>query len=400
MSVHYWLSTAGSWAGSAAGLLTIPGSLELGVVTLAGFLPTRKPKPGVGLGGGKIRLAVVIPAHNERDSIGRCLASIMQCTREAGEFRVFVIADNCTDETAAIARAAGAEVLERKDETQRGKGHALFFAFSRLMGEPFDAFLVIDADTTAEAGVLDDFARAFARGAEALQCSYRLADAEKWPLLDLANRGFNVVRLRGRWRLGLSAGILGNGFALSRRTLERVPYTAGSIVEDVEYHLSLVRAGIDVEYLQPTIVRGATPVADAGRASQRARWEGGRLGLVKQNTGWLAREVLRGRLRFVELLIDLLTPPIAFQVLLLIVAAALPSTFGRAAALGGFVVLLLHVGAAIANGDSVANDLRTLARTPIYVFWKLKQVPRIIRASGGSMPWVRTAREGEAKQHA
>ena len=83
-----------------------------------------------------------------------------------------------------------------------------------------------------------------------------------------------------------------------------------------------------------------------------------------------------------------------------VAALALPSTLGRAAALAGFVVLLLHVGAAIANGDSVANDLRTLARTPIYVFWKLKQVPRILRASGGSMPWVRTAREGEAKQHA
>ena len=379
--------------GVTAAILTIPASVELGLLTAASFFRSRhrSPEPSKRLP----QIAVVIPAHNERESIGRCLDSLSRCRRIQELAAVFVVADNCTDETAAIARAAGAEVMERNNTRLRGKGHALHFAFERLINRCFDAFLVIDADSEVDRGLIEEFAKAFDRGADAVQCSYQVSDPEKSPRLDLALRAFNVVRPRGRSRLGLSAGILGNGFALWRRVLETVPYTADSIVEDLEYHLNLVTAGVRVEYLETTWVRGAMPVSESGQASQRARWEGGRLGMLRQRGAWLAQQVLCGRMRYSEALLDLLTLPLGFHTLLIAIALALPSTFGRSVGAAGSVVLLMHVMAAIAVGSSVVGDLGTLVRTPGYLYWKLKQLPGIVRASGRSVAWIRTARAGE-----
>ena len=87
---------------------------------------------------------------------------------------------------------------------------------------------------------------------------------------------FNVVRARGRARLGLSAGIFGNGFGLHREVIQEVPFNANSVVEDLEYHLNLVRAGIRVEFLNSASVLGEIPVGGRGAATQRSRWEGGK----------------------------------------------------------------------------------------------------------------------------
>jgi cellulose synthase/poly-beta-1,6-N-acetylglucosamine synthase-like glycosyltransferase len=386
MSIEVILSTVGV----AAAAMTLPGSLELGLLTAGSFLPGRRnSKTSIGP---LPRLAVVIPAHNEHDAIGSCLASLAQCRRINELAEVFVVADNCTDDTAALARAAGLQVLERTNHQLRGKGYALHFAFEQLLKKDFDGFLIIDADAEVAAGLIEEFANGFARGAKAMQCPYLVANPEQSRLLGLALRAFNAVRPRGRARLGLSAGILGNGFALSRAVLQTVPYTADSIVEDLEYHINLVQAGVRVEYLESTWVKATMPVGGAGQASQRARWEGGRVAILRERGGWLFSRVLRSEWRFAEVLMDLLTLPLAFHVLLLLTALLLPSTFGRTAAVAGLLIVAVHILAAVQDGDSVSDDLRTLAKAPLYVLWKLNQIPRILKSSSRSTPWIRTAR--------
>lgn len=378
-----------------AAVATLPGNAELALLTAGSLL--RRNRPQNADAPNAPRLAVVVPAHNEEASIGGCLGDIHVCRRRR-EAEVFVIADNCTDRTAGIARAGGATVLERHDAVRRGKGHALEFAFQRLLPMGFDAFVVIDADSRVEPNLLEECALAFGRGALAVQAPYLASNpaaSASTELLGLALRAFNLVRPRGRSRLGLSSGVLGNGFGLRRETLEAVPYTSHSVVEDLEYHLELLRAGVRVELLESTCVYGAMPEAGKGRATQRARWEGGRLRILRERGLWLAGRILRGQLRFAEALLDLTLPPLAFHALLLLLAVA-GSGWSRVAGVAGLSVLAAHLAVTLALGPSLRADLRALARVPGYVFWKLLQLPRIVGMSRRDAAWVRTARAEES----
>ena len=374
---------------TATGALSAPGTLELAVLTAGAMLPARRrpvatrPLPS---------LAVVVPAHNEAASIAGCVASLAS-TRDQypGDAQIFVVADNCTDETAAAAAGAGAEVLVRRDEERRGKGWALDWAFAQLQGRGFDAFVIVDADSLVSANFLTAFGECFAGGAAAAQCAYLTANPNETAatrLLDIALRAFNRLRPSGRARWGLSAGILGNGFALRQSTLDTVPYSARSIVEDLEYHLHLLHAGLRVEWVDAAVVYGVMPAAGSGRATQRARWEGGRLRMLREHFLPLLRDMARGRWSSVEPLFDLLLAPLAFHVLLL--AAA-----GGWWAAAGFTVLAAHLGVAVASGDSYRRDLTALAFVPVYICWKLLRLPLTLSTSARGAVWVRTERAAE-----
>jgi cellulose synthase/poly-beta-1,6-N-acetylglucosamine synthase-like glycosyltransferase len=381
--------------GEGLAALTVPGTIELCMLTIGSLLYKGKtwdvPQRALA------RLAIVVPAHNESASIGDCIRSLQRCDGFHRLATIFVVADNCSDDTAQVAREAGAQVLERTDTRLRGKGHALNFAFSHLVGRYFDGFVVVDADSEVELNFIHEFSAAFALGAEALQCPYLASKPASAPLFDLALRAFNLVRPRGRESLGLSAGILGNGFGLSRPVLERVPYTADSVVEDLEYHIQLVQAGVRVEHLSTTCVRGEMPDSEAGRASQRARWEGGRLRMILEKGPWLMGQVALGRMGQLEVLLELLTLPLAFHAMLLMASVALA---GSGVAIAGILALILHVAAAIQAGPSVKADMRTLLGVPGYILWKVRQLPQIIKASRPSTAWVRTARSNAGAANA
>lgn len=378
--------------GFAAMLLTLPGTVELLLLTLGGVLPPRRRSaPELT---SDLKLAVVIPAHNEAAGIGMCLSSLRS---SASDWDLVVVADNCSDNTALAARQAGARVIERFDNTRRGKGYALDFAFRELLREDYAAFLIIDADTTVAPNLLPEMRSVVASGAEAAQCAYLVRNVEdslRTRLMGMALAAFNVLRPRGRDRLGLSAGILGNGFMLSRRTLEAVPYEAASVVEDLEYHLRLVRSGYKVRFVGSTAVFGDMPAEGEGVKTQRARWEGGRFLMLAEHAPRLLADVLRGRLRMLEPLLDLLLLPLAFHVALVCVAlvgAGIPRAYGVAALalVGG------HVLAAVLVRGGGSRELLTLAAAPFYVIWKLAMIPRILASSRRGTAWVRTERKAE-----
>jgi cellulose synthase/poly-beta-1,6-N-acetylglucosamine synthase-like glycosyltransferase len=380
-----------SASGAAVAAATLPGTIELALVTFGSWLPARPATAPATRG--LPRIAVVIPAHNEAASIRACLQSVRACHRFDEVANLFVVADNCTDDTAAIARAAGAHVLVRTDDRLRGKGHALHFAFTSLSQRSyFDGFLVVDADTEAAPNLIEEISNAFHNGAEAVQCAYLVSEPERFARFDLALRAFNLVRPKGRARLGFSAGILGNGFAVSAQTLARVPYTADSVVEDLEYHLRLVEKGIRVQFLESTTVRGAMPATQTGRVTQRARWEGGRLRMLREGGTEIAGGWLFGNRALGEVLLELLTLPLAYHSLLLLAALLIPSSIGRGLALAGVAVLLAHLLTAIGHGNSPRRDLAALLSVPLYLLWKLRQIPATLRASRRRAAWVRTAR--------
>jgi cellulose synthase/poly-beta-1,6-N-acetylglucosamine synthase-like glycosyltransferase len=196
--------------------------------------------------------------------------------------------------------------------------------------------------------------------------------------------------------LGFSAGIFGNGFALHRNVLQRVPYQAHSVVEDLEYHLLLVGEGIRVEFVDTARVWGEMPISRKGASTQRARWEGGRLHIMKQWAPKLFAEILRGRGRFVEPFLDLLGLPLATEVALLLVAACLPIDWLRLYVLGSFAIIALHLFAAAASGPSFWRAMAALITAPAYILWKLRMIPDIWRTSRANAMWVRTERDSSA----
>jgi cellulose synthase/poly-beta-1,6-N-acetylglucosamine synthase-like glycosyltransferase len=384
---------------TACALASLPGTLELTALTAAAALRGRRhgaqrgPRPAVDAAG----LRIVIPAHDEEAGIDAMLESLLgKLPRGASPRQVLVVADHCSDATAAIARARGVRVIERHLETRRGKGHALDEAFRQLLEHDREAqvFVVLDADARLGPGALEHLLAAFASGADAVQASYRVANPDadaRAALLHLAWLGFNHLRPLGRECLGLSVGILGNGFGLTRATLEAVPYSAGSIVEDLEYHLRLVRAGARVRFVPAARVTASAAPTQAAADTQRARWEGGRLRMALEHLPRLVLDALRGRWRLVEPALDLALLPLAFHVLLLGLGL-LAGGWWTVLALVGVLAVLAHVVVAVQLGGRGLHDLFALQHVPLYVARKARLVPAIARASSRLASWKRTER--------
>jgi len=372
---------------------TFPLVVELAVLTIAAQWPISRRKRKHYLPR-DFPLTVVVPAHNEERLIGRCIESLRSYAGARTD--ILVVAHNCTDKTASIAEWAGARVLVLNDPGQSGKGCALRHGFAAAISGPSQAVMVIDADSVVDPGLIAAVKRRFIAGAQALQCRYEVYNPQanrRTELMALAFQGFNVVRPQGRERLGISAGILGNGFAIHRDVLTRVSYGAYSVVEDLEYHLTLVRAGVRVEYVDAAVVRGEMPASSHGARTQRARWEGGRMHMVRQWAPKLVGDILCGRMQLVEPLLDLLSVPIATEAVLLLVAVCLPIGWLRIYALSGFVVLAVHVMSAAVSGPDFWRSMRVLATVPAYIFWKLRAFPEIWRTSRENSTWVRTVRD-------
>jgi cellulose synthase/poly-beta-1,6-N-acetylglucosamine synthase-like glycosyltransferase len=383
--------------GVALVAITLPLVLELALVTGAALLPARRQQDEE-LPAQEFPLAVVIPAHNEEILISRCVRSVRESASHAAtsDIRILVVAHNCTDSTAQQASKAGAEVLIYDDPAARGKGFALRHGFERALAGPAKAILVIDADSIVSRNLVPAVQRLLANGAEAVQCRYEMdspTESIKSRLAALALRGFNVIRPRGRERLGLSAGIFGNGFALSRNVLNEVPYGAFSVVEDLEYHITLVLAKKRVRFLETVVVSATLPASREGEQVQRSRWEGGRFYAARVWTGPLLKQLLRGRLRAAEPLFDVAGLPLAYGVFALLLALCVPVSGIRMYAVASLLVVVAHVLAAAASGPAFLRTLGLLAMAPLYIVWKLRLLPAVLLGSKGKAAWVRTNRD-------
>jgi len=377
--------------------VTLPSLFELIVVTTGVLRKKRELSPKRHAA---FSLAVVVPAHNEEHSIARCVESLLSSAARLSDISIFVVADNCNDRTADVARAAGANVLVRTNPSERGKGFALRFAFDYLIPKGYDGCAVVDADSIVSDNFLSEVIAALSSGEQAVQTRYRVArplNTQRARLMDVAFLAFNVLRPKGRYGYGLSAGVLGNGFALSRQTVIDVPYEANSIVEDLEYHLLLVESGKRVAFIDKATVYGEIPDDGEAQETQRARWEGGRMRLAVTKAIPLIRQLFLGRLLVLEPLLELLTLPIAYLILLLIALLALPITGYRLYAIALSVVMVAHVVTALRLSGEMKEGLSALLFAPSYILWKLTKSVAILRFSKSGTPWLRTKRSADTK---
>lgn len=351
----------------------------------------------------RLRFDVIVPAHNEAAVIEGVVASLRKLDWPADGFRILVVADNCTDATAALARAAGAEVLERNNKTLRGKGYALDFAFqvSQKKGWAY-AVVVVDADTRVSPNLLEAFAARIENGAKVMQAHYGVLNAQaSWRtrLMAIAMASFHQVRSRGRERLRLSCGIRGNGWCITHLLLTQVPYLAFSLTEDLEYGIDLGLADQRVHYVDEAYVAAMMVTGEEASRSQRQRWEEGRFQLIRSKTLPLFQAaVSRGSRVCLDLALDLLVLPlsyIAMNIALLLVLASLAMWWDPALAIWFWLAvacglsLLLYVLRGWQLSGLGWRGLLDLARAPFFVAWK---VLLMVRARA-AQEWVRTKRE-------
>jgi 1,2-diacylglycerol 3-beta-glucosyltransferase len=344
---------------------------------------------------------VIVPAHDEAAGIGKTISSLKRLSWPSARYRIVVVADNCTDATASISREAGATVLERQDLTRRGKGYALAHAFtwSRSAGIA-DAVAVVDADSVVSANLLESFATRIEAGACALQAHYGVLNAtDSWRtrLMAIALGSYHKLRSRARERLGLSCGIRGNGWCVTHALLDKIPYRSFSLTEDVEFGVDLGLAGYRVAYCDESHVDGEMVTSEHAARSQRQRWEGGRIRLIREKVPALLRAaVARRSLVCLDLALDLLVLPLSYVVVnvvgIIAIAALNPDGF-RSVLLTVGLIDLLALALYVCRGWMLSGigivGLLDLMRVPVFLLWKL----RIIRDQPKPNTWIRTRRE-------
>lgn len=368
--------------------LAVPALASCGYLFALTLLSARLPLPPRSLR--RLRFDVVVPAHDEEAGIGRALASLRRLDWPPGRFRVVVVADNCDDATAAVARAAGTRVLERRDAALRGKGYALKLAFDYSRDARWaDAVVVVDADAEVSANLLEACATRIEAGAGAVQAHYGVLNpAESWRtrLIAVAHGAFHGVRSRARERLGLSCGVRGNGWCVTHRALREAPYRAFSLTEDLEYGIALGLAGHRVHYAHEASADAEMASGEKIAQRQRQRWEDGRFDLVRSQAVPLLRAAMRTRRALcLDLALDLLVLPlsyVALNVAVLLVAAAVAAWWDPSlrAWLWPAALSALFLAAYVLRGWQLsgrgAAGLLDLLRAPWYVLWKMRRVLR------------------------
>jgi cellulose synthase/poly-beta-1,6-N-acetylglucosamine synthase-like glycosyltransferase len=352
-----------------------------------------------------LRVAVLVPAHNESVNV---IPTIECLKHQLGALdRLLVIADNCSDDTAALSRGAGAQVVERQNDQLRGKGYALAFGVDQLRADPPDVVLVVDADCVLSDGAVAAIAQRCAATAKPVQMLNLMSAGEnaglKLRVLEFAMRMKNLVRPLGSFQLGGACHLMGTGMALPWALMANAKLATGHITEDMKLGVDLAVAGYAPQFLPQFRVSSAFP-QDTGVAKvQKSRWEHGHLAtLTEELPGLLGAALRTGKPALIVLAMDLLIPPVAFYFLLLalaelllLVAAALWPIWMVAAALLSLAVLAfgLAIGLAWWGFGRQLLSARELLTTPLYALWKLPvYLAYFLKKRSG---WVRTKRESE-----
>lgn len=382
-------------------LLSIPAWCLLVLTLAAGKI--KRAAPTTDHCNGTVHVAVLVPAHNESVHILptlRCLKGQLQ----PGD-RLVVIADNCQDDTAALARASGAEVLERQHATQIGKGYALAFGVDAIRDTPPDVVVVVDADCTVSAGGI----RCLAQRCMQTQSPVQMLDLMVAPpgaglrtrMLAFAWLVKNKVRPLGSFRLGRACHLMGTGMALPWDLAARAQLATGHIAEDMKLGVDMAIAGRPPVFLAGAQVTSDFPLDAAVARTQKTRWEHGHLKTLSEELPRLLSSFSqRPNVSILVLAMDLVIPPLALYFLcmvLIVPLLAVGSHFSAALApalaisLAAATCLLTAVALAWLRHGTQLLSLRELMTAPLYAVWKMPvYIAFFLRRQSG---WTKTSRK-------
>jgi cellulose synthase/poly-beta-1,6-N-acetylglucosamine synthase-like glycosyltransferase len=349
------------------------------------------------------KVTVLVPAHNEEIVIGSTLKKLIPALKE--QDRLVVIADNCSDATAQIARTMGATVIERQNLEQRGKGYALDYGLQFIESDPPDVVVIVDADCTVYPGAIEQLSQCAIATQRPVQATYLMlrpknSQSSKDFVSQFSNIVRNLARPRGLARLGLPCPLLGTGMAFPWSVIRSASLANGHLLEDLKLGLDLTIAGHTPVFCPEAKVTGYLPQQLQAARSQRTRWEHGHLQIIQTYVPTLLKEaVYQKRFDLLVSILDLCVPPLSLLVVLWLglmavtllfavlgvswIPAAIVATAGLC-----FLVAIMTAWAKFARQDL---PLLQLLSVPFYVLWKIPVYLKFLVKPQSA--WVRTQRD-------
>jgi glycosyltransferase involved in cell wall biosynthesis len=268
------------------------------------------PRPSVG---------ILVPAHNEEHGLAKTLNAILPQLN--AEDQLVVIADNCDDKTADVAKSLGAITLVRFNKHQRGKGYALDFGMQHLMQKPPEVVIIVDADCEIDNNLIDVISKLCVKLQRPVQANYIMHFPSnkglKQQVAEFAWIVKNKVRPLGYLFMGLPCQLMGTGMAFLWKDLAKCNLASGHLVEDMKLGLDLAIMGSSPVYCPETNVRSFFPASEEGQATQRARWEHGHLGvIVSEAPKYMMKALLNVNVKMFAQVLDLMVPPLALTFIL------------------------------------------------------------------------------------
>lgn len=353
-----------------------------------------------------VGVCVLMPAHNEAQGIEASIRSVMGQLQ--AQDRLLVIADNCTDNTAALARKAGAQVIERTDAVRRGKGYALDHGIQSLQSNPPHLVVMMDSDCVLHPGSLEVLAQACLEQNRPIQSCYLMHPPHgaslKTKIAGLAWLIKNHVRPHGWQGLGGPCLLTGSGMAFPWAQIATAPLASGHLVEDMQLGIDLSILGHAPAYCALAQVSSEFPQNTEAQQTQRTRWEHGHLGVIATQVPRLLKEgLLQRRPELWALALELAVPPIGGLIMVALLASVLG---GLSAWITGHGVLLAlplwplfaiglgtlmawhQFGRSVISGRELSGLFAYLwSKAPIYLaFVKKRQTT-----------WIRTSRDDGTK---
>jgi cellulose synthase/poly-beta-1,6-N-acetylglucosamine synthase-like glycosyltransferase len=381
-------------------LLLVPVSILFLQVVLA-CLPLKKAPRA--LLGKRPSIVVLVPAHNESLVLENTLNSIFPQLIEGD--RLLVVADNCSDGTAKIALANGAEVIERIDLERRGKGYALDFGIRHLLKtNPPEVIVIIDADCHVSEGAIDKLARLCVEKGRPIQAldlmTAPLAGSLNIRVAEFAWLVKNQVRPLGFYQIGLPCQLMGTGMAFPWHILSKASLASGHLVEDMKLGIDLTRSGLSPLFCPEARVTSVFPDSVEGADTQRVRWEHGHLGMIiKEAPKRLVEAIFKLNVHLFALILDLTVPPLALLLLMILMLFGISlvnfaiSGSPRPVFLTGIELFLMGTAVLIAwwrFGQHILN-LKDFANAPMYA---LRKIPLYFKfLAGRQVEWVRSKRD-------
>ncbi len=355
------------------------------------------------------RFAIAIPAHNEASVIAATVGRLSGLDYPADLFDIHVVADHCSDNTAALAREAGSGVHERTHGERLGKGAALAWLFERIVDERYDAVVVFDSDTQVEADFLRLMEARLAQGAQVIQGQHIIRNpgsgwfpALTWAMFLIDNRFQNL----GRANLGWSAKHMGDSICFRAEVLRRLGWGEG-LTEDYQFRQRLLLAGIKIDYEPFARGYGEAPRTWAQARAQRARWLRGTRMASRELAGRLLVEAIRRRdLALLDGALQAYLPSYSTVTVVCAIAllaqilsnwlgvAVVPAALIYAWA-GACAALFLYPLFGLALERAPASAYLVILTGPLFVLWRTA-LAITSRSTRRPAVWIRTA-HGELK---
>jgi cellulose synthase/poly-beta-1,6-N-acetylglucosamine synthase-like glycosyltransferase len=348
------------------------------------------------------KINVLVPAHNEASGISATLKTLLP--QLTAQDRLIVIADNCDDDTAAIARRFGVTVIERQEPNQKAKGYALDYGLRFIALDPPDVVVVIDADCIVHSGTIIQLVCLAATTGRPVQASYLMKQPHNPEPKDavsmLAFMVKNLVRPQGLDRLGLPCLLTGSGMAFPWSVICKVSLGSNNIVEDMQLSLDVAKAGYAPIFCSQAKVTGVLPQQKYAAQSQRTRWEHGHLQTSLTQVPQLFRDaVYQKRFDLLAIALDLCVPPLSLLVMLWAASmggALLATECGASwipailLVIEGVLIFTSIVGAWVKFGRTVL-PLEKLLTVPLYILWKIPIYLAFLLQR--QTKWIRTQRD-------